>query len=52
MRYDVKFGKPVLLPAAVGVWIDRPGGPGTAWDIAVRNPRNGDPHVTGSVTPL
>lgn len=49
VRYDVKFGKPVLLPATVGVWIEKEG---AAWDIAVRDIRKGDPHLTGSITPL
>ncbi|MGH3724921.1 MAG: MaoC/PaaZ C-terminal domain-containing protein [Mycobacterium sp.] len=53
VRYDLKFGKPILLPASVGVWIEKDGsGSSAGWDIAVRNPKKGDPHVTGSITPL
>ncbi|MFA4081080.1 MaoC/PaaZ C-terminal domain-containing protein [Mycobacteroides salmoniphilum] len=49
VRYDVKFGKPILLPASVGVWIEKDG---NGWDIAVRNPKKGDPHLNGTITPL
>ena len=46
VRYSVKFGKPVILPAAPGVFIDRvPGG----WDIALRNLAKGYPHLTATV---
>ncbi len=46
VSYAVKFGKPVLLPAALGVYTDRTAG---GWDIAVRNMTKGYPHLTGSV---
>ncbi len=46
VQYSVKFGKPVLLPAAAGLYVDRaPGG----WDIALRNMAKGYPYLTASV---
>lgn len=49
VSYAVKFGKPVLLPAALGVYTDRTA---DGWDIAVRNMTKGYPHLTGSVRAL
>lgn len=49
VTYGVKFGKPVLLPASVGVYIDRADG---GWDVAVRSMAKGYPHLTGSVRAL
>jgi acyl dehydratase len=49
VRYDVKFGKPVFLPATAGVYIDRVD---DGWDIAVRNLSKGYPHLTGTVRAL
>lgn len=49
VRYDVKFGKPVILPATAGVYIDRADG---GWDISLRNLKKGYPHLTGTVRPL
>ncbi len=47
--YSVKFGKPVVLPAAPGVFIDRTTG---GWDIALRNLAQGYPHLTATVRGL
>jgi acyl dehydratase len=49
VQYSVKFGKPVLLPASAGVYIDRVSG---GWDIALRNMAKGYPHLTGTVREL
>ena len=49
VRYTVKFGKPVVLPAAPGVYVDRVA---DGWDIALRNIAKGYPHLTGSVRAL
>lgn len=49
VSYDVKFGKPVLLPASVGVYVDRVD---DGWDVAMRNLVKGYPHLTGSVRAL
>jgi acyl dehydratase len=49
VQYSVKFGKPVLLPASAGLYVDRvPDG----WDIALRNMSKGYPHLTGTVRSL
>ncbi|WP_269751463.1 MaoC/PaaZ C-terminal domain-containing protein [Mycolicibacterium mengxianglii] len=49
VSYHVKFGKPVILPATAGVYIDRVA---TGWDISVCNLRKGYPHLTGTVRAL
>ena len=46
VRYTVKFGKPVLLPASLGLYTERASG---GWDIALRNMAKGYPHLTGTV---
>lgn len=47
VRYSVKFGKPVLLPAKVGLYVEQiPAG----WDLALRNLSKGYPHLTATVT--
>lgn len=49
VRYSVKFGKPVVLPANAGVYVDRvPGG----WDIVLRNMTKGYPHLTATARAL
>lgn len=46
VSYSIKFGKPVMLPAGAGVYIDRaPDG----WDISMRNLAKGYPHLTAAV---
>lgn len=45
--YQVKFGKPVLLPATVNLYADP--GPGGGWDIALRHPKKGYPHLTATL---
>jgi acyl dehydratase len=49
MRYTVKFGKPVVLPASAGLYIDRVA---DGWDIALRNLAKGYPHLTATVRGL
>ena len=49
VKYSVRFGKPVLLPANVGLYVDE----GTdGWELALRNIAKGYPHLTGTVHPL
>lgn len=48
-RYSVKFGKPVVLPASTGVYVDRVSG---GWDITLRNMAKGYPHLTSTVRAL
>ncbi|MGB3484698.1 MAG: MaoC/PaaZ C-terminal domain-containing protein [Mycobacterium sp.] len=49
VSYHVKFGKPMILPATVGVYTDQVD---TGWDISVRNLKKGYPHLTGTVRTL
>lgn len=49
VTYHVRFGKPVILPATAGVYIDRVD---SGWDISVRNLKKGYPHLTGTVRAL
>lgn len=49
VKYSVRFGKPVLLPARAGLYVDRVS---DGWELALRNLPKGYPHLTGSVTAL
>ncbi|HKI40871.1 MAG TPA: MaoC/PaaZ C-terminal domain-containing protein [Mycobacterium sp.] len=49
VRYSVRFGKPVLLPATTGLYIDERN---DGWDISLRNIAKGYPHLTGTVRAL
>jgi acyl dehydratase len=49
VRYSVKFGKPVVLPASAGLYVDRVA---DGWDLALRNMAKGYPHLTGTVRGL
>ncbi len=49
VKYSMRFGKPVLLPARVGLYVDRVS---NGWELALRNLSKGYPHLTGSVTAL
>ncbi|MBJ7340137.1 MaoC/PaaZ C-terminal domain-containing protein [Mycolicibacterium sp.] len=49
VEYSVRFGKPVLLPARVGLYVDRVQG---GWELALRNLSKGYPHLTATVTAL
>jgi len=49
VRYSVKFGKPVLLPATAGLYVDRVSG---GWDLALRDMTKGYSHLTASVRGL
>ncbi|MCB9440491.1 MAG: dehydratase [Mycolicibacterium sp.] len=44
--YSVRFGKPVLLPASVGVYTERVV---DGWDLSMRNLKKGYPHLTATV---
>ncbi|ATD73299.1 MULTISPECIES: MaoC/PaaZ C-terminal domain-containing protein [Gordonia] len=47
VTYDVKFGKPILLPAKVNLYTRRIDGEGN-FDIAIRDRRRGFPHLTAT----
>ncbi|CAJ1586334.1 MaoC/PaaZ C-terminal domain-containing protein [[Mycobacterium] wendilense] len=49
LRYSVKFGKPVILPASPGLYVDRVA---DGWDLSLRNLSKGYPHLTGEVRAL
>lgn len=49
VAYHVKFGKPVLLPAKAGLWVDRDA---DGWELALRHLKKGYPHLTATVRGL
>jgi hypothetical protein len=49
VTYSVRFGKPVLLPATTGLYVDRTE---SGWDVALRNLSKGYPHLTGTIRNL
>lgn len=49
VEYSVKFGKPMLLPASPGLYVDRVEG---GWDLALRNVAKGYPYLTAAVRAL
>jgi hypothetical protein len=52
VRYSVRFGKPVVLPATVGLYIDESDTGEAGWELSLRNIAKGYPHLTGRVQPL
>ncbi|WP_207836716.1 MaoC family dehydratase [Williamsia soli] len=50
VTYNVRFGKPVILPATVNVYTKPVEGAGSgAFDISVLNPKKGYPHLTATL---
>ena len=49
VKYSVRFGKPVLLPARAGLYVDTVD---NGWELALRHLSKGYPHLTASVTGL
>ena len=49
VTYSVRFGKPMLLPASAGLYVDQVQ---DGWDISLRNLAKGYPHLTGSLRSL
>jgi acyl dehydratase len=49
VTYSVRFGKPVLLPASAGLYVDQVQ---DGWDISLRNISKGYPHLTGMLRAL
>ncbi|WP_046321348.1 MaoC/PaaZ C-terminal domain-containing protein [Mycobacterium sp. UM_Kg1] len=47
--YSVRFGKPMLLPASPGLYVDKVDG---GWDLALRNIAKGYPYLTAAVRAL
>jgi acyl dehydratase len=52
VRYSVRFGKPVILPATTGLYIDEGDQGAGGWDLSLRNITKGYPHLTGNIRPL
>lgn len=50
VEYSVRFAKPVVLPARAGLYVTRSADGG--WQLALHHLTKGDPHLTGTVTPL
>lgn len=49
--YHVRFGRPVILPAKVGLYVSRDEATGGT-EIVAKDLKKGFPHVTATVTPL
>jgi len=49
VAYSVRFGKPLLLPARAGLYVDRTT---DGWELSLRNLSKGYPHLTGTVSKL
>jgi MaoC like domain len=49
VTYSVRFGKPLLLPASAGLYVDQVQ---DGWDISLRNIAKGYPYLTGSLRAL
>lgn len=49
LDYSVRFGKPMLLPASPGLYVEKVDG---GWDLALRNVAKGYPYLTGAVRAL
>jgi acyl dehydratase len=52
VTYSVRFGKPVVLPATAGLYIDDGDTGAAGWDLSLRNIAKGYPHLTGTVREL
>lgn len=49
VKYSVRFGKPITLPASAGLYVDRTG---DAWELTLRHLSKGYPHLTATLNPL
>ena len=49
VEYSVRFGKPMLLPASPGLYVEKADG---GWDLALRNVAKGYPYLTGAIRAL
>lgn len=46
VKYSIRFGKPIILPATINAYADAVG---TGWDLSLKNPKKGYPHLTGTL---
>jgi acyl dehydratase len=49
VKYSVRFGKPLVLPARAGLYVDRTT---DGWELALRHLTKGYPYLTGTVSKL
>jgi acyl dehydratase len=49
VEYSVRFGKPLLLPARAGLYVERTG---DGWDLVLRNLSKGYPYLTATLRPI
>jgi acyl dehydratase len=49
VKYSVRFAKPVVLPASMGLYVDERD---EGWDLTLRNLAKGYPHLNGKIRPL
>jgi hypothetical protein len=49
VTYSVRFGKPLLLPASAGLYVNQVQ---DGWDLSLRNISKGYPHLTGTLRAL
>ena len=52
VQYSVRFGKPVVLPATTGLYVEDHGSSEAGWDLSLRNIAKGYPYLTGSLRAL
>lgn len=46
VTYNVRFGKPIVLPATVNLYAESVG---AGWDLSLKNPKKGYPHLTATL---
>jgi len=49
VRYSVRFGKPLVLPAKAALFVERDT---KGWELALRHPSKGYPYLTGTASAL
>jgi acyl dehydratase len=49
VQYSVRFGKPAVLPATAGLYVEDRGSSAAGWDLSLRNIAKGYPYLTGSL---
>lgn len=49
VKYSVRFGKPLVLPAKAGLYVDQVN---DGWDLSLRNIAKGYPYLTGTLRAL
>lgn len=52
VRYSVRFGKPLVLPATAGVYVRECETTARGWELALRNVAGNYPYLTGTVRAL